>query len=565
LSVHSRLSPPQMVEAIFGGTPFASLFDIELPGPDPTVPQIEERHWYAHSLLLARTRMGKTNVIQWRIANLLPQVAAGKASVVLMEPKGVLTNGILNLVQTWNMRDRVVILDPADTPVAVNLFDKGDGSAQAIAETVGRVARVIGTLSSEFTAFQRDAITYATRAMFALPEPANIRTLTRILRGGKTVLPLDKLSESVRDYFEFDFQQSDGRYIISRLNNLRANPVFEALFTGERTTFDMLKEIQAGKLIVVNCSSRALGGDSKLYARFWIEEVERCVWPRLAMPAERRTPTSFIIDEAADYIGDDLHIAQLLDKAAESRIGMMFGMQHLAQDLDQRVKDSILTNTTLKFAANTSAEVHTLARSMGNTDAEFLSGLPLYEFAYHGPGLDTAIRVKFPLVDFDKMPKMTAEQYAVLRDTNSRRYSYVPQDADVGTSRTQRPVSSSHVYVHAFINTVPVHMLVDTGATSVVLSIADARRIGLDVSKLQFTGTGSGVGGTVPYAPVVLPSMRVDQIELPNVRASVIDTDKSLLGQSFLNRLERYHMQGDTLTMVGPQARNPGDPSKNTW
>jgi hypothetical protein len=57
-----------------------------------------------------------------------------------MEPKGVLTRDILNMAQTWNMRDRVVILDPADTPVSVNIFDKGDGSAQALTETVGRIA-----------------------------------------------------------------------------------------------------------------------------------------------------------------------------------------------------------------------------------------------------------------------------------------------------------------------------------------------------------------------------------------------------------------------------------------
>jgi len=56
------------------------------------------------------------------------------------------------------MRDWVVILGPADTPVSVNIFDKGDGSVQALNETISRASRVIGTMGSEFTGFQRDAI-----------------------------------------------------------------------------------------------------------------------------------------------------------------------------------------------------------------------------------------------------------------------------------------------------------------------------------------------------------------------------------------------------------------------
>jgi hypothetical protein len=391
--------------------------------PEPTVPEIDERHWYSHSLLLARTQMGKTNVIQWRIKNLWPQIAAGKASLILMEPKGVLTRDIINMAHTWDIRDRVIILDPADTPVSVNIFDRGDGTDQALNETVARVSRVIGTLSTDFTGFQRDAITFAVRAMFALPDRTELGTLARILRGGKTVLPLDSLPRSVREYFEFDFKEADGRYIVSRLNSLLANPVFEALFAGERTTFDILSEIQAGKLIVINTSSRALGGDSHLYGRFWIEEVQRCVWPRLEMPREKRTPTMFILDEAQTWIAEDLHIAQLLDQAAEARIGMMFGMHHLTQLTEQRVKDSILTNTALKFVANTSAGIADLARAMGNTDTDFLTGLPLYEFAYYGPGMSAPIKVKFPLVDFGKEPKMSTEQYRDLRVANSKRYA----------------------------------------------------------------------------------------------------------------------------------------------
>ena len=145
--------------------------------------------------------------------------------------------------------------------------------------------------------------------------------------------------------------------------------------------------------------------------------------PRYA--TERRTPTTVIIDEAQDYIAEDRHIAALLAEAAEARIGMMFGMHYLGQLTDTFVKDAVSTNTRIKFAANASTDVPTLARAM-HTDADFLSGLPLFTFAYHGPGVEAAIRVKFPLVDFSTMPKMILAHMAddALRARNSLRYSY---------------------------------------------------------------------------------------------------------------------------------------------
>jgi hypothetical protein len=59
------------------------------------------------------------------------------------------------------------------------------------------------------------------------------------------------------------------------------------------------------------------------------------------------------------------------------------------------------------------------------TDPEFLSTLNRFEFAYYGPDMDKAIKVKFPLVEFDKMPQMTEAQYDEMRAENRRKYAYV--------------------------------------------------------------------------------------------------------------------------------------------
>jgi hypothetical protein len=420
----------EMIEIALRGTVLRSLFQVEVFMPDPTVPEIEESFWYSHALLLARTRLGKTNVIRWRIQQLIPQITQGRASVVLMEPKGVLTDEILHLANVWNMRDRPVILDPTDTRASVNVFSKGDGSDVAIQETIARVMRVLNTVTTTLTPFQQDALTFCLRAMFCVDAPGSMRLLTTILRRGLTGLPLRELPRTLEEYFVNDFKPGDtqAQQIITRLNGLLANPIFEALFDADHSTFDMFNEIQAGKLIIINASAA-----DDLYARFWIEQVNSCIRPRFKVPLERRTPTTFIIDEAQTWIKEDLHFAEVLDKAAEARIGMLIAAHHMGQITSAEVRGSIYTNATLKFAANTSEDILALCRSMGRTTHDFVQTLPQYEFAYFGPSMTEAIKVKFPLVEFDKMPRMAESQYQQMRDENRRKYGYKRTSPDVGS------------------------------------------------------------------------------------------------------------------------------------
>ena len=90
------------------------------------------------------------------------------------------------------------------------------------------------------------------------------------------------------------------------------------------------------------------------------------------------------------------------------------------------------------------------------------------------------------------------------------------------------------------VNGVSLRFLVDTGASSVVLSSADARRAGVSylAGTRALTQTANGV---VPVYSVKLDTLRIGDITLNNVDAAVIEGDAlpfALLGMSFLNRME---------------------------
>ncbi len=68
--------------------------------------------------------------------------------------------------------------------------------------------------------------------------------------------------------------------------------------------------------------------------------------------------------------------------------------------------------------------------------------------------------------------------------------------SDDGHSSVTIPVSrNGHYNLRLSINSVLVDFVVDTGATDIVLSQSDAKRIGIDIDTLAFTGRASTANG----------------------------------------------------------------------
>ncbi|MEM8869377.1 MAG: TIGR02281 family clan AA aspartic protease [Pseudomonadota bacterium] len=102
------------------------------------------------------------------------------------------------------------------------------------------------------------------------------------------------------------------------------------------------------------------------------------------------------------------------------------------------------------------------------------------------------------------------------------------------------------------VNSVPVQFLVDTGATDVVLSQQDARRVGLNPDDLTYSASAMTANGRVPIAPVRLDSISFAGNEDRNIPASVNSGELaiSLLGMAYLNRFERIEIRGNQMLLI---------------
>jgi aspartyl protease family protein len=112
--------------------------------------------------------------------------------------------------------------------------------------------------------------------------------------------------------------------------------------------------------------------------------------------------------------------------------------------------------------------------------------------------------------------------------------------------------ADGHFYATLKVDGVPLHFVVDTGATDLVLSRADAGRLGIDTAQLVYGGRASTANGTVSTAQVWLKDVTLGKVTLHDVRASVNGgrMDMSLLGMTFLNRLSKVEMSGNRMILT---------------
>lgn len=109
-----------------------------------------------------------------------------------------------------------------------------------------------------------------------------------------------------------------------------------------------------------------------------------------------------------------------------------------------------------------------------------------------------------------------------------------------------------HYYLTLQINDAPIRFVVDTGATDMVLTQADATRVGLDLESLNYLGRANTANGEVRTAFVRLDQVVLGGVVDQNVAAVVNEgqMEQSLLGMGYLQRWGRIEIAGGELLLT---------------
>lgn len=109
---------------------------------------------------------------------------------------------------------------------------------------------------------------------------------------------------------------------------------------------------------------------------------------------------------------------------------------------------------------------------------------------------------------------------------------------------------NGHYYAVADVNGTPTRFVVDTGATTVALTVEDAKRAGIAVDPGQFQVIGSGASGAVRGQEIMIDTVILDGKRAAQVRGAVLEgLNVSLLGQNYLSKLDAVEIRRGTMTL----------------
>lgn len=124
-------------------------------------------------------------------------------------------------------------------------------------------------------------------------------------------------------------------------------------------------------------------------------------------------------------------------------------------------------------------------------------------------------------------------------------------DGDGRATVTLDKLTNGHFGARMQVNGQTIDVMVDTGATTTVLTVADARRAGFDLESLSFTVPVSTANGIAHAARVTAASVQLGTIERKNLPMLVADKGlaQSLLGMNFIGSLSGFDVRGDRMIL----------------
>lgn len=439
--------PERLVKAYLGGTPLASVFDQSVSFTIPTRTRFEHHH------IVAGTGHGKTQTLQYMMADDIRAVERSGRSVVVLDSQGDLIHNISNLAvfaPGGAMHDRLVIIDPTDVeyPVSLNLFDVGQerlsGYAPLERERLTNSILelydfVLGTLlDAQMTQKQAVIFRYVTRLLLHIPN-ATVHTLLQLMESkaeDRFAPHIAKLSGSARHFFDTEFSSREfeqtKRQVSRRLWGILENQTFERMFSHPKSKLDLFSEMNAGKVILINTAKDLLKeSGTEIFGRFFIALIAQAAQERAVLPAKDRMPTMVYIDEAADYF--DRNIGIILSQARKYKVGMVLAHQYLGQ-LTPSLQEAFAANTSIKFAGGVSAkDARILAQGM-YCEPQLLESQPKLSFAAHVRGVTPqAVPLQFPYGLMEKLPRMSKpERYEVQQRMRERYATHYSELSSVG-------------------------------------------------------------------------------------------------------------------------------------
>ena len=307
-----------------------------------------------HVYIIGQTGAGKSGMLELLA---LSDIFYNQGYCII-DPHGDFAIDNLRFIPESRVRD-VVYFNPADTafPVAFNPLEVTDPAKKPniCSEVIGVLKRMFG---DSWGPRLEHILRYTLLALLDRPE-TTLLDISRLLTDKdfrKETLDYCK-DVTVLQFWKHEFGQWNEKQVnesiapvLNKVGAFTANPIIRNITGQPKSSFDIRKIMDEGKILVVNLSKGLIGEDNAaILGAFLVTKVQLAAMSRSDIPdVKDRRPFYLYVDEFQNFATDSF--AVILSEARKYGLNLTVANQYVAQMTDS-VRDAVFGNvgTTISF------------------------------------------------------------------------------------------------------------------------------------------------------------------------------------------------------------------------
>lgn len=305
-------------------------------------PDDRRRHVY----VIGKTGMGKTVLLE----NMAIQDIQRGNGMAFVDPHGEAAEGLLDFIPSKRVND-VIYFNPADIdfPIAFNVMEQVDFRYRHL--VAGGLMGVFKKVWPDVWSARMEYILNNTiLALLEYPE-ATILGVNRMLADVEyREKVVAKITDPViKSFWVNEYARYTQRYeveataaIQNKVGQFVSNPLIRNIVGQVKSTIDMRKIMDEGKILILNLSKGRIGEDnSRLLGALLITKLQLAVMSRVDIPEEKRRDFYLYVDEFQNFA--TMSFANILSEARKYRLNLTLGHQYITQ-MEEEVRDAVFGN-----------------------------------------------------------------------------------------------------------------------------------------------------------------------------------------------------------------------------
>jgi len=303
-----------------------------------------------HMYVLGKSGTGKSVLL----SNLIVQNIQNGDGLCVVDPHGELVEEILDLIPPHRVKD-VVYFNPADTQyhIGFNVLQIDDPQYKHLVAS-GLMGIFTKIWANVWSARMEYILNNAILALLDTPG-TTLLGIPRILvdKDYRQMIISNLKDPVVKSFWIHEYEQWRDQFrneaiapIQNKVGQFLSTSIVRNVVGQEKSTIDIFKIMNEGKIFLVNVSKGRIGEDnSALLGGMLITKIQLAAMERVRIPEDERRDFYLYVDEFQNFATDSF--ANILSEARKYRLNLIIAHQYTAQLSNEKstvVRDAVFGN-----------------------------------------------------------------------------------------------------------------------------------------------------------------------------------------------------------------------------